>query len=212
MEPVRTRRGARRGDGQQVADVWWYAGHSITSLDSTSYSSLAAAAGITLPAGVGTVATATATPSGRSIDEAEYLPFLSWLALPPPQDLLIFGWMNYCAGPVPWRRLSAADARGRVLQAGVGVAGDGEGPRRRAVAGRVVVAGDAGGPHALPGGAAGGADGAVPVRLARRWISPTRVKVREFDWRYGVISAAVLGSNWWIAAAPSVSRSTCRRR
>ncbi len=64
---------------------------SLASLDGTSYSAIATAAGVTLPSGFATIATCSSNLDGQDITQQDYHPIIWWGAYPPPREPLIFG-------------------------------------------------------------------------------------------------------------------------
>jgi hypothetical protein len=86
--------------GATFPDYQWisiYSPASTVSLDSTSYTALAAAAGLTLPAGMKTVAVCGQTPIGTPLGAqgfAHFTPFLQAAVYPPPSNAFVFGWSN----------------------------------------------------------------------------------------------------------------------
>jgi hypothetical protein len=66
----------------------------FTDIGFTNWTKFKAAAGVKLPTGFGRVAGCAETPTGLSLTEAEYTPFMQWLSFPGDQDLFAFGWQD----------------------------------------------------------------------------------------------------------------------
>lgn len=77
-----------------------YSPSTVVSLDNTDYTNLFAAAGITPPAGMKTLAKCGVTPSGvgtplGSRGYENYTPFVQALVYPPPDNAFVFGWSDF---------------------------------------------------------------------------------------------------------------------
>lgn len=87
---------------QYTANLWVQAfvPASFTSLDSCDYTALGTAAGITFPAGFGTVAFADQFTAGSVPTPADtrlvgsITPYLQWVTYPEPFDVLVFGFSD----------------------------------------------------------------------------------------------------------------------
>lgn len=171
---------------------------SFTSLEATNFANLATAAGVTLPASVGTIATANATPSGIQLGSADFMPNLQWASLPAPQDLLIFGWLNYAillyqdqgyflvspdASKTTW------ELRGRVQAGTKGVQGS---MSSSPALGASV--------HALTALNVGGTE--IFLFPREGMDRPAPVKIRQSN---EARLEGVTGTKWWIASAPDTA-------
>jgi hypothetical protein len=74
--------------------AWSVPPSGMTSLDSTNYSTLFAAAGVTAPAGIFTAAMCGVTPMGESMAGNDYMPFPQIGGFPRPYDWIVFGFQN----------------------------------------------------------------------------------------------------------------------
>lgn len=90
----------RLPDGTSYPDNKWISiprtPSTIVPLDNTNFTAIGAAAGVSLPAGMGVVAACFTTPNNRDIGEADYHPFVQWAAYPAPKELFCFGFSDLC--------------------------------------------------------------------------------------------------------------------